>query len=280
MLTGGPEASTFDQARAKAIAAMVRRRVGGVLQKVNRFWAGEVEVAETFFRSPRSNEEHVHWLGYQMMKEYMWPDGRLTPLRKAYDQLESGVGRHEIHALFREAEEEFSHYVVLADIAEKILGRPLPPKETEKHRYGIENQALLKIRTSESDWDRATSHLHEGGGLGVYFAGKDLTPMSDDPYRTDIADAMTLIYNDELTHFGHGFSEFVHVAIDALEETWKQVTIKAELVGYHRVRMRNEQFGFPLSEERLQEIREGEIVPYIPPFPSIDQIVESLVTIV
>jgi hypothetical protein len=51
-------------------------------------------------------------------------------------------------------------------------------------------------------------------------------------------------------------------------------------VGYHRVRMRNEQFGFPLSEQRIQEIRDGKISPYIPPLPDVATMYEEITTTV
>ena len=53
---------------------------------------------------------------------------------------------------------------------------------------------------------------------------------------------------------------------------------KAEAVGYHRVRMRNEQFGYPLSEERIEEIRAGKIGPYLPPLPDVEEVYKELVT--
>jgi hypothetical protein len=59
---------------------------------------------------------------------------------------------------------------------------------------------------------------------------------------------------------------------------WQQVLEKAEAVGYHRVRMRNEQFGFPLLEERMAEIREGKIVPYLPPLPDVEEVYREVVT--
>jgi len=53
---------------------------------------------------------------------------------------------------------------------------------------------------------------------------------------------------------------------------------KAEAVGYHRVRMRKERFGFPLPEERIAEIRAGKIVPYLPPLPDAEEVYQEVVT--
>lgn len=260
-------------AHSPAATSKATARVGSVLQRVNRFWGGEAEVAETFFKSARTKDEHLHWLTSQMVRELGWPDGRITKLQQAFAQLEDGVGRHEVLVMFQVAEEENSHYVVLADIAEKIQGRSLKPAEFQHHRQGSEWQALDKVRTRQADWDRAVSGLHEGGGLGIYYAAMNLEPMPDDPYRADIAAAMRMIYDDELSHCAYGLAEVVQVAMDATDEIWHQVEDKAEAVGYHRLRMRNEQFGSPLPEARIQEIREGKIVPYLPPFPTLAEVV-------
>jgi hypothetical protein len=250
----------------------VKKRIGEVLQRANRFWAGEAEVAAAFFSQPRSKDEHLFWLKSQMVRELGWPDGRLTRVMDAFKQLESVSERHAVHAALINAEEEYSHYVVLADIAETIAGRRIVPDEIMYNKDLPEWQALAKVRTSQAGWDSAVSGFHEGGGLGIYYTCMNLQPIEGDPYRPAIAEAMAMIYGDELGHAAHGFRTVVQIAAQVSDEEWQQVLEKVEAVGYHRVRMRNEQFGFPLTNERIEEIKEGKILPYLPPLPDVEEI--------
>jgi hypothetical protein len=257
--------------------SLVKQRIGEVLQRVNRYWAGEAEVASTFFDTPHAGEEHLPWLKSQMVRELAWPDGRLTRVAEAFKKVERELDRHEVHRLFMNAEEEYSHYLVLADIAEKAAGRRLEPEELLYNKEMKEWKELDRVRTREADWDRAVSGFHEGGGLGIYYASMIIEPMDQDSYRSEIAAAMGMIYEDEVGHAAHGFRDVVRVAATATDELWQRVLEKVEAVGYQRVRMRNEQFGFPLSEERLAEIKEGKILPYIPPLPDVATVYAEVV---
>jgi hypothetical protein len=258
--------------------SLVKRRIGEVLQRVNRYWAGEAEVASAFFDQPHTGDEHLPWLKSQMVRELAWPDGRLTRVAEAFKKVERELDRHEVHRLFMNAEEEYSHYLVLADIAEAAAGRRLEPEELLYNKELPEWKALDKVRTREAGWDNAVSGFHEGGGLGIYHAAMLIEPMEQDPYREQIAAAMGMIYEDEVGHAAHGFRDVVRVAATATDELWQRVLEKVEAVGYQRVRMRNEQFGFPLSEERIAEIGEGKILPYIPPLPDVAGVYAEVVS--
>src|SRR5712692_2646557 len=135
----------------------VKRRIGEVLQRVNRYWAGEAEVAAMFFSRPRAPEEHLYWLKSQMVRELGWPDGRLNRTLEAYKSVEKEFDRHAVHAMLTNAEEEYSHYVVLADIAEAAAGRRVLPEEIMYNKDLAEWKALDKVRTREADWDNAVS---------------------------------------------------------------------------------------------------------------------------
>ena len=159
---------------------VVERRIGEVLQRVSRYWAGEAEVATTFFSRPHSGDEHLPWLKSQMVRELAWPDGRITRLLEAFKKVERDLDRHEVHRLFQTAEEEYSHYLVLADIAEEAAGRRLEPEEL-LYKDLPEWKGLDKVRTREAVWDNAVSGFHEGGGLGIYHAAMLIEPMEQDP---------------------------------------------------------------------------------------------------
>jgi hypothetical protein len=248
---------------------LVQSRIGDVLQRVNRYWAGEAEVAAAFFSRPRTGDEHLRWLKSQMVRELGWPDGRLGRLLEAYQKVEHETDRHSVHTLFSTAEEEYSHYVVLADIAEAAAGRRVAPEEIMYNKDLPEWKALDGVRTREADGHSAVAGFHEGGGLGIYWTCMRLAPLAGDPFREQIASAMGMIYGDEIEHAARGLRQVVRIAAAATDEMWQRVVEKVLLVGYHRVRMRNEQFGFPLTQERIEEIHAGRITPYIPPLPEV-----------
>lgn len=256
---------------------LLKQRIGEGLQRVNRFWAGEAEVARVFFEKPRTEEEHLFWLKSQMLREF-GAAGAVSRVADAYKRVETELERHQVHEQWITSEEEYSHYVVLADIAEEIAGRRILPEEILYNRDLPESKALSAVRTRGSDWDAAVSGFHEGGGLGIYFTCMNIKPMDGDPYRPEIAEAMAMIYGDELEHASKGLRAMVRVAVAATNEEWEQVLQKVELVGYHRVRMRNEQFGFPLPESRIEEIKAGKILPYIPPLPTVEEAYDRVIS--
>src|SRR5712692_9648615 len=96
------------------------------------YWAGEYEAVQTFFRRPRSKEEHIRWLRAQCWKEF-WGTldaartgiiGRsVDQLAELYSRLQSPELRLEFLDVARELYEEFHHYALLADILEDLEGR-------------------------------------------------------------------------------------------------------------------------------------------------------------
>ena len=71
-----------------------------------------------------------------------------------------------------------------------------------------------------------------------------------------IAAACRSVYEDEIEHAHHGVEDMV--ALEPTEEDWALAWQMVEDISRQRVRMRNEQFNFPLSEARLEEIGGGE----------------------
>jgi hypothetical protein len=74
-----------------------------------------------------------------------------------------------------------------------------------------------------------------------------------------IAEACAKVYDDE---FGHMLSGIGGIVEEGLSEAdWKLLaTLLVEQLK-QRIRMRNEQFSYPLSEARVQEIYQGRIAP-------------------
>ena len=65
------------------------------------------------------------------------------------------------------------------------------------------------------------------------------------------------MYGDEVDHAAHGADNLNAVA--GTEEDWTLAKEMVTEISMQRLRMRNEEFGFPLTDERLLEIAEGQV---------------------
>jgi hypothetical protein len=122
---------------------VVRKRIGEVLQRVNRYWAGEAEVAATFFKGPRTKEEHLRWLKSQMVRELGWPDGRLTRVIEAYKKVEKEMDRHMVHDVLINASEWRLVAGSLAKYQERRRKREVSHDNTSGHPKDRRRYPLL-----------------------------------------------------------------------------------------------------------------------------------------
>ena len=75
-----------------------RERRNELTRYASRFWAGEAEIARTFFERPRAPEEHLRWLRVQAYKELQPRDDgiiirNIEYLVRDYPALERSVSR-------------------------------------------------------------------------------------------------------------------------------------------------------------------------------------------
>jgi hypothetical protein len=99
--------------------------------------------------------------------------------------------------------------------------------------------------------------ITEGGYCALFAEGKKLAGRGgvDD----QIAKACSLVYEDEIDHMLAGIAG---IAIEGLSKAdWQLLGELVVAQMQHRIRMRNEQFGMPLSEQRIAAIFRGEIAP-------------------
>lgn len=228
----------------------------------SRWWAGEAEVTRTFFSKPRSKDEHLRWLRMQAFKELQpRPNGiiirLIRELERDYDSLERPVDRSEYLHKIRFLEEEFRHYVLFADVVDHLTGGRLTPEELSN--YEVPEEAKLRevrqsLMSKHGDLARFASSFCEGGGASLYYEGMQI---GGDPLSDMIAKACRGVYEDEIEHAEHGAQELEEVAHS--EEDWALAKEIVEAISRQRVRMRNDQFGHVLSDERLREIDEGKI---------------------
>src|SRR5215203_1156187 len=217
-----------------------RKRRNELTEFASRWWAGEAEVTRTFFSQPRSKDEHLRWLRMQAYKELQpRPNGiiirLINELKNDYDMLEHGVDRHDFLHKIQFLEEEFRHYQLFADVVDYLTGQKMSAEE---------HGALARFASS----------FCEGGGASLYYEGMQV---GGDELHDLIAKACRGVYEDEIEHAEQGASGLERG--DWTDEQWALAKDMVEAISKQRVRMRNDQFGHVLSEERLREIDEGKI---------------------
>ena len=90
--------------------------------------------------------------------------------------------------------------------------------------------------------------------MGMFIAGMELT---GGRFEDQVAAAFRVIYGDELGHMQSGARRLAEVAHTPTDRQRAKQIVRA--VSRQRVRMRNNMFGEPLSEGRLDEIDAGSI---------------------
>lgn len=236
-------------------------------------WAGEAEVVRTYWDSPvRNLETDLTWLRRQASKEFNGSGigehknlgmfmGPLTQLQEAFPQIDSGISRNEVLSVIEMLHDEFSHYCSFADTYDAIKDDATPTLDPHKIETWEEDQELTKLRHSHNAEYGAlgvrASRFTEGGYCTLFREGMRLKGRggADDV----IAEGCTKIYEDEFQHMLNGI-----LGLD--DEGWSDEDFEkmGELVLAQlrqRILMRNEEFSFPLSDERIQAIYHGDIEP-------------------
>ena len=252
----------MDEARKTALAQ-------GMTDLAQSFWAGEGEIARTFWSVPRKPEEQVHWLRLQVFKEiygsglHANPDGIirgfLDDLRAGVERIETRADREAYDRSLRVLREEFHHFRLFADILEGITNEPVRLDGLRTWQLG-EDRKLGEVRGACRERDARLGALAvgftEGGGSSFFFVGRDI---GGDPVSDEIAQACAVVFGDELEHGEHGANE-LDEALET-EADWAQVREMVVDICQQRLRMRYEMFGLPIDEGRIAEITEGKIEP-------------------
>ena len=240
---------------------------------VERFAAGEAEVARTFLTAPHEPADHVPWLRHQCYRELRGPgllkrhqsrtDWVIENVNSGLPAAESREGRAEFDRQLGQIREEFAHFRLYADILEDITGSPVLMRDIE----GLElasDRRVEEVRARLMADDQHLAHLAygvvEGGGAGIFHAAAALE--TDDPLLGRIRDAGRAIYDDEV---GHGENNAGDVAASlSAEGDFEKLRAMVVEISQERLRMRAEMFGIEISEERIVEITDGKIEPLAP----------------
>lgn len=181
----------------------------------------------------------------------------VAELGQRYPGVQQGDLPHHFLHVAQELYEEFHHYQVLSDILDDLEGRRVRPDELTQMPEDLKlAQMRAAARAAHGDMGSAISKFSEGGGSSMYKAGMEIR---GGELEQLIAAACRIIYDDEVDHMRTGAEGLRRTVNEA--EDWEIVESLTREIAMQRVRMRNEMFGYPLSEQRLVEIDSGHIAP-------------------
>ena len=245
-----------------------------LIDAVAPLFAGEAEVFSTYWESPRRDRESDKlWVLRQARKE-VWDTplgdprglfiGPLEDLLAVFPRIDIDVPRERVLDRLEGLYEEFSHYCAFADAYDALCDdgeARLSPTMLHDVPDWPENQALrdrrAEIKAAYGIAGERACLFTEGGYCTLFSEGMKLAGRGapDDL----IARACAKVYDDE---FGHMLKGIVGLDADDLSNAdWDQlVQLSVELQGL-RIPMRNAQMSFPLSDERVGQILDGDIEP-------------------
>ena len=232
-------------------------------------WAGEEEIVWTYFQSrQRTNQTDLVWLKRQCFKE-IWGSGigdkqkglfqgPVAYLDNVFAKIDAEVDRHTVLNVIDDLRSEFYHYCLFADIYDSISSTRLNPRQLTGWQA---DETLARLRYDYKERQGQLGHFAsrftEGGYCRMFVAGMRLAGTG--ALNGRIAKACEQVYNDEIGHMRLGFVGLAQQTLAA--EEWDAVADMVRTILIQRLHMRNEQFGYPLSDTRLKAILTGDIEP-------------------
>ena len=217
------------------------------------YWEAEGEIARRFFEKA-SDDDHVFYLRAQLWKELNPVDGffnglhrELAKLVDMYPKVDKEIDRHHYHFLLEQLTQEFNHYVVLADIFEHLMGRPISPDDTvqlpEEKKLGDLRRGYVENGDAVT---KAAVGFTEGGGARLFREGARL---SGNEVNEMTARAMQIIFDDEEDHYMEQAKEAVNLIRTDDDLTRMKDAIRA--ISAQRVNMRAEMFRDAMTDAEI-----------------------------
>ena len=231
--------------------------------------AAEAAIVHAFFAKPRGKRDHLRWLRAQGFKEYSAIKPIFTALAKLYPGIDRGIDRHEYEELTEKLADETKHARLVMDLLEEFSGKKVTAKDLLwlpqdkqlakiRARYSPSFATLLhgsgkisakEIRRRDESLERAAITLTEGGGGALY---QVCSKLKKSGAEGKIAKVFHAILLDEVGHKDSGGRALAPL-IKSQSAFERAAKIICE-VSSQRLRMRNEQFGFPLRNSQLTEL--------------------------
>ncbi len=230
------------------------------------FHDAEAEIIRAYFKKPRKQLDHLRWLRAQAFKEHSAIKPIFTALAKLYPEVDRRIDRHQFEELTEKLADETKHARLVMDLLEKLTGKKVTfadllwlPEDRRlakiRARYSKSLATLLhgngairakEIRRKDEDLERAAITLTEGGGGALYLVCSQLKKPG---FETKIASVFREILADEVAHKEAGSRSLDSHAVS--DRTFRRAARIICDVSSQRLRMRNEQFNFPLTEDEL-----------------------------
>ena len=216
------------------------------------YWECEGEIARRFFARAR-REDHVFYLRAQLWKELNPVDGFFNGLHKElrdladrFPEIDRGIDRHEYHFLLTQLAQELNHYVLLADVFERLAGRAVAPGDgvrlPEEEKLG----ELRRRRVADGPLGRAAVGFTEGGGARLFREGARLRGSEVNEMT---AAAMRVIYDDEKDHCAEQAKACV--ALIGSDEDFGEMAAAIREISLQRVRMRAEMMPGAMTPDEI-----------------------------
>jgi hypothetical protein len=228
--------------------------------------AGNAEIVRTYFSCPRSREQDISWLKCQAARELTTAWKFLDNLKDLKPHFEMSLKRSDYENLAHAFIEELEHYRLFVGILEEELDAKINVDElltigvwSDNDRFPENTkkaQFEKQLRTSRNDMAKIALGIGEGGGSGWLIG---LSRITGGRLEQRIAQVAKEIAADEMFHGP------IHIAaasrrIKTEDELEDAKQLLAQYLHFH-LRMKNEQFGYPLSNGRLEEIDQGKVQP-------------------
>ena len=159
------------------------------------------------------------------------------------------MDRHEYYFLLLQLAQEFNHYVLLADIFEYLMQRPISADDTaqlpQEKKLGDLRRGYVE---SGNELTRAAVGFTEGGGARLFREGAKL---SGSKINEMTAQAMQTIYDDEKDHYAE--QSAVCVSLINSEADLDIMTEAIRAISLQRVEMRAEMFPGAMTQQEISE---------------------------
>src|SRR5499433_297907 len=228
--------------------------------------AAEAAIVSAFFAKPRKRLDHLRWLRAQAFKEYSAIKPIFSALAKLYPEVDREIDRHQFEELTEKLADETKHARLVMDLLEDLTGKRVTfadllwlPEDRKlakiRAQYSKSFATLLhgnggitarEIRRQDENLERAAITLTEGGGGALYEVCSRLKKTG---VEGKIARVFREILRDEVAHKDVGLHSLATLVVN--DRTFGRAARILCDVSSQRLRMRNEQFNFPLTEDEL-----------------------------
>jgi len=248
--------------KSKRNAAASRRRIDRLIRLAGAFRRAEADVVRDFFTKPKPAKAHLGWLKAQGFKEYSAIKPIIGALTAFHPDIDRGIDRRAYAELTEKLADETKHARLVMDLLEEICGKKIAPRDLiwlgedrklarARAKYSKSYAGLLhgsakitgrEIKRRDEALERAAITLTEGGGGALYQVCRNLRRNG---IERKIARVFREILRDEVGHKDSG-GRALGALITGETAFRRAAAIICEVCG-QRLRMRNEQFGFPLA---------------------------------